>query len=144
MKATIYFDCCSNLIKRRSRIEIELRETETGEKPVFPICGKMGRRPGQCLDDIAEYNSDPLFKVLYRLWKKYHLNDMHAGTEAQEKAVNKWINQGNIYNYKNACEYLKSINLYNDNGYKYGSSWLYRPIPKKDLEIIKTIIETYK
>lgn len=142
MKATIHFDGYSNLVKRKSHIEIELRGTE--ENPVLSIYGKMKGRSGQCLDTIAEYNSDPLFKVLYRLWKKYHLNDMHAGTEAQEEAINKWINQGNVYNYKNACEYLKSINLYNDNGYKYGSSWLYRPIPEKDLRIIKTIIEIYK
>ena len=37
-------------------------------------------------------------------------------------------------------EYEKN-NLLFDNGYKYGSAWLFRPIPKKDLQEIKRIIE---
>lgn len=39
---------------------------------------------GQCLDEINEYFSDnPKFQKIYRLWKLYHLNDMHPECEHQ-------------------------------------------------------------
>lgn len=44
------------------------------------ICG------GQCLDTIAKYVEDPVFKEIYRLWKMYHLNDMHPECEHQHAA----------------------------------------------------------
>ena len=45
------------------------------------VCG------GQCLDEVAKYVKSDKFKKIYRLWKQYHLNDMHAGTEKQEEAL---------------------------------------------------------
>ena len=142
MRSIIKFDGYTNLVKRKSRSEIKLRGTE--EKPILSICGSMRGCSGQCLDTIAKYNSDPLFRTLYRLWKRYHLNDMHVGTETQEKAIERWQKEGHRYDYGEVCEYLKSIGLYEDNGYRYGSGWLYRPIPEEDLEIIKSIIKTYE
>lgn len=47
------------------------------ERKTDVVCG------GQCLDTIAEYISDPVFAEIYRLWKLYHLNDMHAECEHQ-------------------------------------------------------------
>lgn len=70
-------------------IDMEYREKEDGKK-VLSICGDVWDRRhtgivcgGQCLDTIAEYISDPVFKEIYRLWKLYHLNDMHAECEHQ-------------------------------------------------------------
>lgn len=141
MKTEIYFDAYAENMRRKSKIEIELRGTE--EKPVLSISGSMKGCSGQCLDTIAKYNTTPLFKTLYRLWNQYHLNDLHAGTEAQEKALEQWKKEGNKYEYGKACEYLKSIELYEDNGYKYGTGWLYMPIPEEDLQLIKSIIKIY-
>lgn len=137
MKAIIKFDGYTQEIKRKSIIEIELKGKEG--KEILSICGKIRGHS----DEIAKYNENPLFKEIHRLWKAYHLNDMHAGTEAQEKAIEKWKKQGNKYNYTEVCDYLKSIGLYDDNGYRYGTSWLYRPIPENDLNIIKAIIRIY-
>lgn len=44
------------------------------------ICG------GQCLDTIAEYIKTPLFMEILRLWRLYHLNDMHPECEHQAAA----------------------------------------------------------
>ena len=75
------------------------------------------------------------------MWQRNHLNDMHAGTERQEEAIKEWEKQGNRYDYTAACEYLKSVGLYDDNGYEYGHGWLYRNISDEDLKRIKELIE---
>ena len=127
----------------------------TGERtPVFlelSISGEIWNHKktdiycgGQCLDDISHYIHTPLFKEIYRFWKLYHLNGMHAGTEEQEIAIEAWEAQGNKYEYRAACEHLKSLGLYevNYNGgtYRYGSGWLHREIPAQDLTRIREII----
>lgn len=119
-------------------------------KPVFSACGEI-KTPnnkdivsvGQNLDEIAEYITDnETFNTIYRLWNLYHLNHMHAGTPEQEEALERAEKDKNIklHDYKEQCEYLKSVNLfeveYNGKPYKYGHGWIYYPIPEKDLQII--------
>lgn len=109
---------------------------------------------GQCLDTIAEYINAPLFQELYKYWKLYHLNGMHAGTPEQEKAIEEWKQAGNKYDYSAACEHLKSIGLYevnytgvsvgryyNNEPYKYGHGWLVQDLPADVLKRIYEIIE---
>ena len=101
---------------------------------------------GQCLDDIAKYVHNPEFKEIYRLWKKWHLNTMHAGTEKQEEALDAWHqsqqgkNKRAFFDYKKDCEYLDSIGLlfddYDGKPYKYGCGWLTRIIPADEQEKI--------
>lgn len=126
-------------------VDIELKDNHDG-KPVFTASAMIGARcGGQCLDEVAKHLFDPTFKKIYRFWKLYHLNDMHAGTEEQEKAVSEWKASGNKYDYTAVCEYLKSIGLYevdlNGEKYKYGHSWLYREIPADDLAEIKALFD---
>lgn len=58
-------------------------------KRVFTASGRLStpRREciGQCLDEIAKYIDDEKFKTIYRLWKMYHLNNMHPECEHQEQ-----------------------------------------------------------
>lgn len=123
-------------------VEVELRGDD---KPVLSICGNIWNSTctdilcgGQCLDKLLpHFKNNTKFKEIYRLWKLYHLNDMHAGTEAQEELLKKYNTRG----YAKACELLKKYNLYEDKGYRYGSAWLYRPIPENDLKKIIEIIE---
>lgn len=132
--------------KKDNKITIEI-ELRGDEKPVLSICGNIWNSnntdvlcAGQCLDELQEYLIDNWkFTEIYRLWKLYHLNDMHAGTEAQEKLLKKY----NITDYKEACDLLKKHNLYEDNGYRYGSGWLYREIPSEDIAKIKEIIKSW-
>lgn len=133
-------------------VEIALEEKKQG-KPVFTASATVWNSEkteavisGQCLDSLLNYRklkNDKQYQKIFEFWKKYHLNDMHAGTVAQEAAIKEWENKGNKDDYAAACEYLKSVGLYEVENegkpYKYGEGWLYREIPQKDLEEIKAL-----
>lgn len=151
--------------------EVCLEDTEKG--PEFStsaiVLNNIHTQPiliGQCYDAILNRFAEDLktngtfdeFKVLYDLWKKHHLNGMHAGTEEQENAVLEHFGNENADHYKEHKDYLKSIDLYEvpmteyvklygpkkeeiPSTYTYGSGWVHRPIPEKDLEAITLILE---
>ena len=122
-------------------VKVELKEGDIFSACAFVwniyqtdiICG------GQCLDEIKKYIHNKTFNIIYRLWKLYHLNDLHAGTKKQEKALKQKFGGVNANKYDEQCEYLKSINLYNDNGYKFGTGWLKEEIPASDVFEIKRL-----
>ena len=143
-------------------IEMELRENSDGH-PVFTACGNVWNRThtdilmgGQCLDEIGHVPvNDGLFQEIVGLWQRYHLNDLNAGTQAQtaeiERAGLNWR-----ADYAGVSEHLKKAGLfeaelteeekrwnprYADRPYRYGSGWLYHPIPEGDLARIREIIE---
>ena len=75
---------------KKNLVLVDMAYVEEGEKKRFSVCGSIRNARntdsicgGQCLDTIAEYIDDPLFKEIYRLWKMYHLNDMHPECEHQ-------------------------------------------------------------
>lgn len=128
-------------------IEVELRDADT-DKPELSICGTIWNHKrsdcyqgGQCIDTILEYfPDDDLVKELFVYWTKYHLNGMHAGTLSQETALHNaglknWANE-----YEKCCKYLESVGLLYDDGYKFGTGWLYQGIPEKDLNRIKELV----
>ena len=129
-------------------VELELRKEDDG-KIEFSCCGNIWNRiksdvlcGGQCLDEIKDYINIPLFIKIYRLWKSYHLNTMHAGTKKQEDFLikNGYEDFGNRY--KEACDFLKKNDLYYDeNNVGFGCSWQYWEIPEEDLEEIRKLIE---
>lgn len=112
---------------------------------------------GQCLDTIAKHarqlrNRD-LFMEIYDLWKTYHLNGMNAGTPEQEAAIKAWKEAGNHYDYDAACDYLKSIGLYEVNytgltigrrfdnePYKYGHGWIVNELPAEAVKRIEAVL----
>lgn len=133
-------------------VAVEVTLEEKDGKPCFSAMAMVYNQTktdvvagGQCLDSIAKRTHDKQFMELYRLWKLYHLNDMHAGTIEQEKAIEDWESKGNRYDYTSACEYLKSVGLYevenNGKPYKYGHGWLYWDIPEYDLKVIKALFD---
>ena len=61
-----------------------------------------------------------IYLEILRLWKNYHLNWMHAGCEHQKEDTP----VGDV------CPVC---------GYRFGSAWLYREIPEKDLEAIGSL-----
>jgi hypothetical protein len=202
----------------RATVEIKY-DTTNEEKKRLSICGTLYaaglRCGGQCLDEIAQYIDDEKFKTIYRLWKLYHLNDMHPECEhqaelgwlwkakqevklytftmtteaicAQHKLEHDILDAAKVgkpyyttaeeqtllslsYSrksheenlpkivagyYKLASVELKALGWLSEkehpNGilcrpcptcsYKYGTSWLYRPIPDKDEEIILSILK---
>lgn len=95
---------------------------------------------GQCLDELQPFLcTNKTFNTIYRLWKLYHLNNMHAGTRKQENALKQKFGGVDANRYTEQCDYLKSINLYNDNGYKFGTGWLKEEIPASDVFEIKRL-----
>ena len=97
---------------------------------------------GQNLDELKGYlKGNKEFENVYNMWKKYHLNDMHAGTVKQEEALNKKFGGVNANKYEEQVDYLKSVGLYEDEGYKYGTGWLKRDIPEEDM---KNIVDTIR
>ena len=130
-------------------ITMELRDTDKG--PELSICGDVWNSKhtdiimgGQCLDEMKPFLiRDSLFRKLHRLWKKWHLNGMHPGTVVQEQCLESWHKDtGKSYHsYDEDCKYLESQNLLIDNGYKYGTSWLYREIDEADMNEIKSLLE---
>lgn len=121
------------------------------EKPAFTVSANVWNSKktdilmgGQCLDDLLPYfENNKLFVEIYRLWKLYHLNDLHTGTKKQEDFlinhhVKNWASE-----YDKTCKFLSKNNMLYDKGVKFGTTWHYWDIPKKDLQEIKKIIKTF-
>ena len=112
--------------------------------------GKEEIAGGQCFDTVLEYvpelRNNALFMEIVSLWKTYHLNDLHAGTMKQEgylKAYSNWhgVDLLNASNYQEECEVLKDAGLFEDNGIKYGHTWVKWELPQSVLERINKILE---
>lgn len=110
------------------------------------LCG------GQCLDDMKKHLiQNDEFRAVYRLWKKYHLNGLRAGTPAQESALKPYFAECKKNNkrcdYTSACAYLQERGLLDDEGYiyngkpyHYGEAWLVEEIPECDKVIIRDLL----
>jgi hypothetical protein len=99
---------------------------------------------GQNLDEIKLFVRHPNFIKLHRFWKDWHLNDMITGTELQSKALEdsgiNFCGSCGYTDFDKKCAYLRTVNLYVDRGYTYGSEWLVRIIPDSIVEEIKTLL----
>ena len=153
MKTEIYLG--GRRKKGSSVIEIELNQTHKGwcfsasGAHDYQFCPTLKnwdyQCAGQCLEMIAKkWWQNKKLQTIVELWRKYHLNDMTPGSPKQTEYL---ATLGEYQSYEWACEELKKVDLLYDKEfspdepYKYGSAWLYREIPKKDLETIKKIIE---
>jgi hypothetical protein len=139
------FSFISNDGKFHARVEIKLTD---GDKPVFTSSisyRQAGHHEecgcGQCFMDMYDiFKHHRLFVEIVDLWEQYHLNNLHAGTEKQEACLSEWEKTLKAKpSHSERCEYLTTQDLLYDNGYKYGSSWLYRAIPERDLKRIKAL-----
>lgn len=94
---------------------------------------------GQCLDEIAEFVDDPLFKKIYGWWKNFHNNDAHLGDEKQEAYLkSKGVS---IHDYEAGLSALKAAGMEKDSdGVEYGHAWHWRPIPDDVLSEIKALL----
>lgn len=182
MKATLNFGKVAYMSEKKNNpvdVTIELRscggqetftidpvsreKTITGKTPEYielSICGNIWNHlhtdiycGGQCLDTIAKYIHTPEFKEIYKLWKRYHLNGMHAGTPEQEAAIKEWEAEGNRYEYTAVCDMLKARGLYevnftglttgrryNNEPYKYGHGWIIEELPGEVITRVEHII----
>ena len=148
-------------------VEVELKEKESNKglhlcpscnsldetfpQPRLSISGKIWNRlksdtisGGQNLDEIRKLiGFSPLMKRVHFIWQRYHLNDMKAGSPRQE-AYLVGYKDGlgiNSLSHETRLDLLEKAGLEPDtqhNNYRYGSSWLYAPIPDDILAEIAT------
>lgn len=151
----------------RNRVEVELELTDDNCFSAIAYVWNENHSDtymiGQCFDDlkeIPEVGELPIFKEIYDLWKKYHLNNLHAGTKEQEDILKEAVKTRELEeygaNYKEKCDYLESKDMLYDKKYlvekkqadgtikrvpyKYGTGWLKEEIPEGDLLRIKSLI----
>lgn len=97
---------------------------------VLVLTGNTTRDSGQIPDTLRKLNatqdapSDDV-EALCDLWDRWHLNDLRAGTETQDAMLASLKMNGQPYEAR--C--LALGDFIEDRGYRYGSAWLYEPIP---------------
>lgn len=137
-------------------ITVELREhkdLKNGELSMQGMVWLPSRRDcalgGQCYDSIDETLLEPEFRAKFvairEVWRRWHLNDMRAGSPAQMEALRAKFPKGSG-SYEANVEYLKEIGIYNDpalDGYSYGSKWLREELPQEVLDTITKWSEEY-
>ena len=143
----------------RVELEIQLRERESvaphltidlepiGQYTELAICGNVWNHIetdlvqfGQMYDAMLDYfPHSPLVAEIVKVWKRWHLNGLKAGTRTQAKAIDAYKRNNPLwrYDYGEACEILKGLNLYEDQGYKYGHAWLVEPLPEEIIQQVK-------
>ena len=93
---------------------------------------------GQMFDKLMPYFKDnKLYLQIYRLWKRWHLNDLNPGNRKQMDALKDF----NSFDYDEQCEFLKGKGLYKYDDYIYGHGWRVEIIPDDIIKEIKSIIE---
>lgn len=112
----------------------------------FSMCGEIWNPRetdcyccGQCVDTVAAYfSNNAKVQRMLAIWKRWHLNDMKAGSPAQQE----WLETNPVKavypesHYEVASAKLAEAGLNPDpnfirNGkpYKYGTAWLKEEIP---------------
>lgn len=86
---------------------------------------------GQCVDTVAKrFPRDKKAQRMVAIWQRWHLNDMRAGSPAQQAELKKHTFPGYPANhYEWASDVLTKAGLNPDNGYKYGHAWLREELP---------------
>lgn len=108
---------------------------------ILRMCGEW-HGYGQNYDDLTNENLVPsdgyeysdLLKI-QSIWKRWHLNDLRAGTPRQEEFVRNW-KLSNAYDYSAVCQALENAGLLIDNGYRYGSSWVKEDVPQNVIKYL--------
>jgi len=124
--------------KQNNLFKIEIEITHRNGYPEFSMSGEGNGSIGQCGDEITPANEPQ--KKLINIWKTYHLNGLHAGTEKQENKLKEITDS----DYKKSCDYLNS---FDKNGKPIISYELIninnkREITQERIIQIKTKIET--
>jgi hypothetical protein len=103
---------------------------------------------GQCLEEAAAHlPENQLAQRILAVWRDWHLNDMRAGSPAQQA----WLKANPVEavypesHYEKACKALAEVGLNPDPGhlhngkpYAYGSAWLTEEIPAETVSEIES------
>lgn len=93
--------------------------------------------PGWEADDVAQLDAT---------WRRWHLNDMRAGSPAQEQWLRDHPDRPSPLEYFPwACEQLAAAGLHPDpdhDDYRYGSAWLSEDVPDEILDYLWALPNT--
>lgn len=87
-----------------------------------------------------------LIRQFFDAWDRWHVNNMKAGTPAQERYLRDNPIEA-VYpesHYDKASAALAAAGLNPDNGYKYGSAWLSEDVPEDVLTFLCGLPDTDK
>lgn len=108
--------------------------------------GNADGASGQISESIADVQTyapgwdKKLAMEFAALWGRWHLNDLRAGTAAQET----FLRAHPETRYEKACAALTAAGLNPDNGYRYGSAWLREEVPAEVLQFLVDLPPTDK
>jgi hypothetical protein len=132
-----------NKTKVYAFIEVEINEGKT----CISISGVEGpHKNGNCSGGCGQIGylrctgGDVNAIKLHNVWKRWHLNDMRAGTPEQMEA----LREAKINGYDEACQFLKEKGLYEVDGYRYGSKWLHEEPPQEVIDFLESLPSTDK
>lgn len=105
--------------RKCNAVTVEMEYREDGDKKRFSVSAMVRNAfhsdiitGGQCLDSIAPYIHDSRFPEILRLWKLYHLNDMHP--DCIHQAAQGWQElareQVTIYNFTLTLDAIRAQN----------------------------------
>lgn len=107
-------------------------------------CGQIEIVPDSITSFAPGWDREKLaqFKAV---WDKWHLNDLKAGTPAQEAYLETQTFPGHPTNhYDWACKVLAEAGLNPDSGYSYGSKWLRVEVPDEIIDFLQSLPDTDK
>lgn len=112
-------------------VEFELKETEKGL--VFSMSGQLGlgrgcEMAGQCIPDLLKlFPANKDLARMAKVWKRWHLNDLHAGCEHQRELG--WEKDGYDKHPSEPCPVC---------GYGFGTEWKFEALPEDIINEIKS------
>lgn len=142
MKKTFIFKGRIEDIPVNIEVTLKLKNDDKNRGLVFSVVGNIygkgfGYQSVQCQDSINDIlQGDITWDIIYKMWKKWHLNDLRAGTKKQRDLLSKY----ECISYDKQKEILSDNNLLEDDGFVYGREWLFENIEEEDLLVIKNLL----
>ena len=123
----------------RVTVEVELNDGR------LSICGNIWNPRetdiycgGQCIDELVKLTHSPKLRRIKAVWKRWHLNDMKAGSPKQEEYLREHPVKAEYpqSHYEVTSKMLADAGLnpdqtylYKGLPYQYGSAWLKEELP---------------
>lgn len=128
--------------RKVNRVTIEVRLSADR----LSICGNIWNASGsdivsgsQNLEEIGQlFPRDSRVQRVVATWRRWHLNDLKAGTPEQEAYLR---DHPQLSSYDERLAALTGAGLNPHNGYEYGSQWLTESLPADVIEQVRARFE---
>jgi hypothetical protein len=114
-------------------VEVELKDTDKGK--VLSLMGNVWNEPhtdiisgGQNYEEMERLKGhNPLMRRIIAIWKRWHLNDLHAGCEHQ--IAYGYESKPYEENAGKKCHFCNHM---------YGTAWKFEPLPKEVIDEVES------